>query len=225
MSEVTPAAGTSMSAPSDAPKPAEKQASTTQSNDTTQSQQLPAENVDLSPAERKRLAKEAKAARRKEVTATKGAVASGAAPPMPGAVPQLSSRPGPNAIQSHQSGKSSTPSASGSAKLKGKSQDSRSQGPTTSKGNQKATTGPAATITTTNAAALTTKDPRAGIPDVFSHLPMARRITYLQADKDVDPAMLILGQQIGTFVVKDSLTRLHAMLNVLIKVRLARCYQ
>lgn len=50
------------------------------------------------------------------------------------------------------------------------------------------------------------------IPECFSHLSMARRIAMTQADKDVTPTVLALGQQMSTFEISDSITRLEATL-------------
>jgi hypothetical protein len=61
-------------------------------------------------------------------------------------------------------------------------------------------------------------DPRASIPECFSHLPMAKRIPTSQAHKDVHPAVLALGQQMATFTVRDSITRLKYMLLAFRKV-------
>ncbi|KXX81754.1 putative translation initiation factor eIF-2B subunit delta [Madurella mycetomatis] len=54
------------------------------------------------------------------------------------------------------------------------------------------------------------KDPRSGIPECFSHIPMAKRIQTSQAHKDVHPAVLAVGQQMATFALKDSIARLEA---------------
>jgi translation initiation factor eIF-2B subunit delta len=50
------------------------------------------------------------------------------------------------------------------------------------------------------------------IPDCFSHLSMARRIPMTQADKDVHPSVLALGQQMATFSIDESIARLEATL-------------
>jgi translation initiation factor eIF-2B subunit delta len=62
------------------------------------------------------------------------------------------------------------------------------------------------------------QDPRAAIPECFSHIPMAKRIPTSQAHKDVHPAVLALGQQMATFTVRDSITRLKYMLLAFRKV-------
>lgn len=62
------------------------------------------------------------------------------------------------------------------------------------------------------------QDPRAAIPECFSHLPMAKRIPTSQANKDVHPAVLAVGQQMATFTVRDSITRLKYMLLAFRKV-------
>ncbi len=62
------------------------------------------------------------------------------------------------------------------------------------------------------------KDIRSGIPECFSHVPMAKRIPTSQAHKDVHPAVLAVGQQMATFALKDSISRLEAMLLAFRKV-------
>lgn len=62
------------------------------------------------------------------------------------------------------------------------------------------------------------EDVRSTIPECFSHLPMARRITLAQAEKDVHPAMLALGQQMATFALRDNIARLEATLLAFKKV-------
>jgi len=62
------------------------------------------------------------------------------------------------------------------------------------------------------------KDARSGIPECFSHIPMAKRIPTSQAHKDVHPAVLAVGQQMATFALKDSISRLKATLLAFRKV-------
>jgi translation initiation factor eIF-2B subunit delta len=69
------------------------------------------------------------------------------------------------------------------------------------------------------------EDPRASIPECFSHIPMAKRIPTSQAHKDVYPAVLALGQQMATFTVRDSITRLKYMLLAFRKVCRVRLVQ
>ncbi|KAK2048910.1 initiation factor 2 subunit family protein [Colletotrichum somersetense] len=56
------------------------------------------------------------------------------------------------------------------------------------------------------------KDNRPKVPECFSHLSMAKRIHITEADKDVHPAVLALGQQMSAFTINDSTTRLEATL-------------
>ncbi|KAH6649078.1 hypothetical protein BKA67DRAFT_648998 [Truncatella angustata] len=56
------------------------------------------------------------------------------------------------------------------------------------------------------------------IPECFSHLSMAKRIPMTQADKDVHPAVLALGQQMATFAIDESIQRLKATLLAFKKV-------
>jgi translation initiation factor eIF-2B subunit delta len=65
------------------------------------------------------------------------------------------------------------------------------------------------------------KDGRGAIPECFSHIPMAKRIPLSQAHKDVHPAVLVVGQQMATFALKDSISRLKATLLAFRKVRIA----
>lgn len=62
------------------------------------------------------------------------------------------------------------------------------------------------------------KDLRSSIPECFSHIPMAKRISTSQAHKDVHPAVLAVGQQMATFAIKDSIARLEATLLAFRKV-------
>lgn len=62
------------------------------------------------------------------------------------------------------------------------------------------------------------KDEKPAIPECYSHLSMAKRIKMTQADKDVHPAVLLLGQQMSAFAISDSTTRLEATLQALKKV-------
>lgn len=63
-------------------------------------------------------------------------------------------------------------------------------------------------------------EPTFTIPECFSHLSMAKRIPMTQADKDVHPAMLALGQQMATFALDESIARLKATLLAFKKVRM-----
>ena len=62
------------------------------------------------------------------------------------------------------------------------------------------------------------KEIKPSIPDCFSHLSMARRINMTQADKDIDPAVLVLGEHMSSFTLSDSITRLEATLLAFKKV-------
>lgn len=53
---------------------------------------------------------------------------------------------------------------------------------------------------------------KAQVPECFSHLSMAKRIPMTQADKDVHPAVLALGQQMAAFAIDESIARLKATL-------------
>ncbi|KAF7547191.1 hypothetical protein G7046_g9078 [Stylonectria norvegica] len=56
------------------------------------------------------------------------------------------------------------------------------------------------------------KDTKPSIPDCFSHLSMARRLEMTHADKDVNSAVLVLGEHMSSFAISDSITRLEATL-------------
>lgn len=59
------------------------------------------------------------------------------------------------------------------------------------------------------------------IPECFSYLAMAKRTAITQADKDVHPVVLALGQQMATFAIDESITRLRATLLAFKKVSLS----
>lgn len=61
-------------------------------------------------------------------------------------------------------------------------------------------------------------EPKFTVPECFSHLSMAKRIPITQADKDVHPTVLALGQQMATFAIDESITRLKATLLAFKKV-------
>lgn len=62
------------------------------------------------------------------------------------------------------------------------------------------------------------RDTKPKVPECFSHLSMARRISLTHADKDVNPLILLLGQQMSTFAIRDSITRLETTLLAFKKV-------
>jgi translation initiation factor eIF-2B subunit delta len=62
------------------------------------------------------------------------------------------------------------------------------------------------------------KEVKPKIPDYFSHLAMAKGVNITHADKDVHPAVLVLGQQMSTMAISDSTTRLEATLLAFKKV-------
>lgn len=68
------------------------------------------------------------------------------------------------------------------------------------------------------AAPVAPKEVKPSIPDCFSHLSIARRIDMTQADKDIDPAVLVLGEHMSSFALSDSITRLEATLLAFNKV-------
>jgi translation initiation factor eIF-2B subunit delta len=54
--------------------------------------------------------------------------------------------------------------------------------------------------------------PEITLPECFGHLSLAKRLPTTQADKDVHPAVLALGQQMATFVIAESIERLQGTL-------------
>lgn len=64
---------------------------------------------------------------------------------------------------------------------------------------------------------LPVKEKGPAVPECFSHLGMAKRVAMTQADRDVHPAVLLLGQQMSAFVVRDSIRRLESTLLALKK--------
>ena len=65
------------------------------------------------------------------------------------------------------------------------------------------------------------KEVKPTVPECFSHLSLAKRVSITQADKDVHPAVLILGQWMNTFQITDSTTRVEATLQAFKKVCLS----
>ncbi|KAG6195698.1 hypothetical protein E4U10_001636 [Claviceps purpurea] len=59
---------------------------------------------------------------------------------------------------------------------------------------------------------------RPKVPECLSHLSMAKRMPMTQVDKDVDPVVLALGQQMSSFAISDSTSRLQATLLAFKKV-------
>ncbi|KAK0758923.1 hypothetical protein N5P37_008410 [Trichoderma harzianum] len=66
--------------------------------------------------------------------------------------------------------------------------------------------------------ATATKEAKPSVPECFSHLAMAKGVNLTHADKDVHPAVLLLGQQMSTMAISDSTTRLEATLLAFKKV-------
>ncbi|KAI2643599.1 hypothetical protein GGS21DRAFT_497197 [Xylaria nigripes] len=60
--------------------------------------------------------------------------------------------------------------------------------------------------------------PESLVPECFSHLSMAKRLPVTQADKDVHPTVLTLGQQMAAFAIDESIMRLKATLLAFKKV-------
>ncbi|KAI0011198.1 nagb/rpia/CoA transferase-like protein [Xylariaceae sp. FL0662B] len=145
----------------------------------------------LSGAALKAKAKAEKAARRAQAKASKEVTRGDAAvSPAPG-------QPGPSAGESK------------GTKQKGKQDAAHSAG-SGGGGRAAVAKGPAAAAAPT--------EPKPTIPECFSHLSMARRMPITNADKDVHPTVLALGQQMATFTIDESIMRLKATLLAFKKV-------
>ncbi|PHH92304.1 hypothetical protein CDD83_8018 [Cordyceps sp. RAO-2017] len=149
----------------------------------------------LSNAELKKRAKEEKAARRAAAKAT----------PPPAAGPQQGAAAGGAAAAAGEASGSSNNNKASKAKAK-------------HDGHQQPPSGAHARSGSRSVAPLAAKEARPKVPECFSHLSMARRTAITQADKDVHPAVLALGQHMGTFAISDSITRLEATLLAFKKV-------
>ncbi|CAK7202084.1 hypothetical protein SEUCBS139899_004804 [Sporothrix eucalyptigena] len=161
----------------------------------------------LTGAELKAQKQAEKAKRRAAVIAAKeaaGAIPGGGAAPIPA---QGSSN------QPKQARGKGGPAAEGASGAGGKITGAIPRLPSAPPGAPAAATA-AATAETTPA----NEDPRAGIPDIFSHLPMAKRISIAQAHKDVHPAVLAVGQQMAAFKLTENVARLEATLVAFKKV-------
>jgi translation initiation factor eIF-2B subunit delta len=145
----------------------------------------------LTGAELKAKAKAEKQARRAQVKAAKDAAPGGA----------------PASASTAQSGHPAVDSKGNKAKGKTDGAPSASSGAT---GKATGSKGSVPTIP---------PKPESSIPECFSHLPVAKRLPITQADKDVHPTVLALGQQMATFAIDESITRLKATLLAFKKVR------
>ncbi|KAI1345434.1 hypothetical protein F5Y01DRAFT_57885 [Xylaria sp. FL0043] len=144
----------------------------------------------LSNAELKAKAKAEKQARRAQAKAAKDAAPGGGPAPAPAG----------------QSGHPTTEPKGNKAKSK-------------SEGGRPADSGAAGRATGTRGAIpAAPPKPENSIPECFSHLSLARRLPITQADKDVHPTVLTLGQQMATFAIDESITRLKATLLAFKKV-------
>lgn len=144
----------------------------------------------LSNAELKAKAKAEKQARRAQAKASKDVAPGGA--------------PGPAS-----SGQSSHPGAESKAnKTKSKSDGASS---TTSGAAKKA-------VDSRGSVSIAPPKQESSIPECFSHLSIAKRLPITQADKDVHPAVLTLGQQMAAFTIDESITRLKCTLLAFKKV-------
>lgn len=92
------------------------------------------------------------------------------------------------------------------AKSKAKQDGPQIAGGRPALGGRQQATGP------TNTSQPETKEAKASAPVCFSHLPVAKRISLPEADKDVHHAVLALGQQMGTFNLRENIARLRGTL-------------
>lgn len=104
----------------------------------------------------------------------------------------------------------------GSAEGKGGKSKQKQDGKAKQDGQQGGAKLPLRPAATTTAAV--PKEIKPSIPTSFSHLSMAKRIDMTQADKDVHPAVLVLGEHMSSFTLSDSITRLEATLLAFKKV-------
>ncbi|KAI0517630.1 hypothetical protein F5B22DRAFT_111950 [Xylaria bambusicola] len=144
----------------------------------------------LSNAELKAKAKAEKQARRAQVKATRDATPGG------GPAPTSAGQSGPQVTE---------PKGN---KAKGKSDGGR---PTDSGATGKAA-GSKGSISAPP------PKPESVIPECFSHLSMAKRLPITQADKDVHPTVLAIGQKMAIFGIDESIARLEATLLAFKKV-------
>ncbi|KAK1760712.1 translation initiation factor eif-2b-like protein [Echria macrotheca] len=154
----------------------------------------PAGTPQLTPAQLKAKAKAEKQARRAQAKEVKAAAAAAAPQPAP---------PGPDAKGGKGKGKQDAAQAGGTQPRTG-------TGPNLA--HRPSMSGRRPSILVVE------KDMRSSIPECFSHIPMAKRIPISQANKDVHPAVLVVGQQMATFAIKDSISRLGATLLAFRKV-------
>lgn len=144
----------------------------------------------LSNAELKAKAKAEKQARRAQVKAAKDAAPGG----------------GPGPTSAGQSSHSATESKGN----KGKSKP---------EGGRPTDSGAAGKAAASKASIPALPKPESLIPECFSHLSMAKRLPITQADKDVHPTVLTLGQKMAIFGIDESIARLEATLLAFKKVR------
>ncbi|KAI0457122.1 hypothetical protein F5B21DRAFT_501819 [Xylaria acuta] len=170
--------------------PANAQAPPNGQSQTTAETVAPPAAPKLSNAELKAKAKAEKQARRAQARASNGAAPGGA--PAPTSAGQ-SGHPPPD---------------SKGTKTRGKPDGT----PSTSSGATGRAAGARGSVSTAP------PKPENSIPECFSHLAMARRLPITQADKDVHPTVLTLGQQMATFAIDESITRLKATLLAFKKV-------
>ncbi|KAJ9139486.1 Nagb/rpia/CoA transferase-like protein [Pleurostoma richardsiae] len=152
----------------------------------------------LSNAELKAKKQAEKAARRAQTVAAKAAAAAGAA-----AAAQAQAGPSGGDSKGSKQGKSKQDgTAASAAAVKGQPAAQRRQ-------STAARPPPAASVD---------KDPAISIPECFSHIPVAKRIPLSEADKDVHPAVLAVGQSMGALHLRDNISRLEATLLAFKKV-------
>lgn len=106
----------------------------------------------------------------------------------------------------------------GAAQADGKGGQKQRQGSAAGLGQQQKGGNQARQATAAATPAAAPKEVKPSIPECFSHLSLARRIPITQADKDVDPAVLTLGQHMSSFAISDSITRLETTLYAFKKV-------
>jgi translation initiation factor eIF-2B subunit delta len=117
---------------------------------------------------------------------------------------QAKTTPGPPAA----AGGNQSGAQGGGGDGKGGKSKPKQDGPQTSGGGS--TGRQPAKAAATIASAAVVKETKPAIPECFSHISVAKRIQITSADKDVHPAVLVVGQQMSAFAIKDSIARLEA---------------
>jgi len=77
---------------------------------------------------------------------------------------------------------------------------------------QPSTSKPDSKMTSTPPASGKPKKKKPDLAGCFSHLPIPKRVSIADADEDVHPEILLVGQRMSSFVLRDSISRASALL-------------